>query len=211
MKGQNNKLDEIYQEYLLEKKYNYFIDKLFKFVPIFLPAPSLALFIYFNSNLLAENTLQENSRIIGEWIIYALLTILAVYLLSNSRPIRYFLLEWCQLKRIVNLDTSKLSRKDIIRLLIAYSIFGISATLTMITNIIPDHYLIMMIYLLVFLVSFVVMSLLSNFISTKKGVKLVNYAQIRFDGWREIIDIIVLGTSFVFCVFGIIITIALFV
>ena len=119
-------------------------------------------------------------------------------------------MDWCQIKRIVNLDTSKLSKKEIVKLVVAYLIFAILAVLTMFTNIIPNQYLILMVFILVFIISFAIMSLLSNFIRSKTGLRLVNYAQIKYKGWEETIDIIIYVTTFIFCLIGIIIPIALF-
>ena len=168
-----------------EENYNYIIDRIFL---IIYPVLAILLFTYFwNQN---KDTIETYSEVL-ELIIFVIMILFSTYLLSNSRPVKEFIMEWCLLKRLVELDISKPTRKEIIKFIFATIFTGSITVLTAVTKIIPEPYtLVLNVYIGVFVLSFPSILLVSFIVRRIFKIKLDLFVQIR-GKWKPMVKSII--------------------
>jgi len=176
---------EIEKKLEQEEKYNYIIDLIFF---IIYPILAIILFTYFwNQN---KGTIETYSEVL-ELVIFVIIILFSTYLLSNSRPVKEFIMEWCLLKRLVELKLSKPTRKEIIKFIFAIIFNGSITALTAVTEIIPGPYtLVLNVYIGVLVLSFPTIILMSFIVSRIFKINLALYAQIK-GKWKPIVKSII--------------------
>ncbi len=179
------KILEIEKKLEEEEKYNYIIDRIFI---IIYPILAIILFTYFWKQ--NKGTIETYSEVL-ELVIFVIIILFSTYLLSNSRPVKDFIMEWCLLKRLVELELSKPTRREIIKFIFAIIFNGSITALTIVTEIIPETYMLVLnVYIGVLVLSFPIIILMSFIVRRVFKINLALFVQIR-GKWKPMVKSII--------------------